>query len=194
MHVQQAFNQTYSLLETMTNTSSPRAQLVQAHFTTSFYDPNTHSIGIASTQQHYWDVYFEEISHAIRHQQQPREQLPLTLSMIVHEFFGGLGRNIGRTYASKWKTPIRWLPHNPLNRSRSLLKNPKKHSMSVHQTVQQQPSELYHELGYLLADFYVITPAVLPALYKAPDKDIHTYVFGHIKQKHPAVQQVFRSI
>lgn len=67
---------------------------IQASTTnTSYFQPNTNVIGIH--KNHYDDgiIYFEEASHAIRaHLVHPRDDI----GMLVQEFFGRLGEEIGR--------------------------------------------------------------------------------------------------
>ncbi|MFW5747130.1 MAG: hypothetical protein ACOCWQ_06300 [Nanoarchaeota archaeon] len=175
----------------------------------SYYGSGDNEIGINRHSVHRWDDYFEETAHALRYSsivyQSGIDQLQHT---IVDEFFGGLGRMIGRMSISenyRHSAPqMQWHHITAFDKTRHTVRSPSQWRAHLLQSIERHTENrsqfktqeiartvaIGHCLGYLMAENYPIPSpptTALHQLFELADSEVWEYVFPSIRRRSPAL-------
>jgi hypothetical protein len=222
MPLQEHVDQCYRVFSRVLSANiSPKATIAITENACSCYHPSKHHIQFARNDMHSWDAIYEEVGHAVRHTIMPKSgwnyDKPITYYMVA-EFFGCLGRTIGRTcaFTHSESSSIHWNHISSWNRSLTVIKSPKEWLGALYREM-QNPALLHkipddsnvvpekkrltyfvvgHGMGYLLAEHYPLphpTSMLLP-LYQMSDEYIIDIIFPHIARKNTKLSMLWSTL
>jgi hypothetical protein len=186
----------------------------------SHYSSSKQQIGIKKDSLYWWDTYFEEVSHAIRHYASPNEgwnrESPVAYH-IVSEFFGGLGRVLGRAFTTNTPGKTKWRPLYCYDKTFDVLESPKAWVKQSRQKIKEEQNNkkigdffacnqshpliayntIGHQLGYLLAENYFLPnhpKTTFKSLYSMKTDDIANFIFPAIINKSRQIKEVWDAL
>ena len=208
----------YSTLGRLTGIVVPsnmQAEVQESASSYSYYSPQHNQIAISSACRHIWDPYFEEVAHALRnHAHNGTFRYDHAIQYhTVSEFFGGLGRMIGRAFVPRPPGPARWDNIHAHDQTYALLHDKTAWLRQIRETADNPPPDAQafyqgdkkairrqgggHALGYLLAENYTLPSRPRPLLknlFSMAADDVIGTIFPSIITRDPRIRHAWDAI